>query len=247
MRPRWDRRRYSTPSRAATSPTASNARSSEMISIRSPGRALPSHTPALTAMRRSLQSFTPVDGALCTRWAPRRASSRALSAPITRQFPTAIRSTRRSCRSMARWSRTRLTWSARLEFSTSTKIARRPVGSGGLGAGGLKRAANPRSGVAVRTAGSVLSGSGASTGVGAVAARGRVGFGVGFGVGLRVGFFVCLAARLGLAMSAEPKNRRSRHASQALRHGAAPSPNLRLTTPRDTPITVGTGGPTPWT
>ncbi len=37
MRPRWDRRRYSTPSTAATSPTASKARSSEMISIRSPG------------------------------------------------------------------------------------------------------------------------------------------------------------------------------------------------------------------
>src|SRR5262249_31539392 len=46
---RYERRRNSTPRSAATSPTASKARSSEMISTTSPGRALPSHTPALTA------------------------------------------------------------------------------------------------------------------------------------------------------------------------------------------------------
>ena len=35
-----------------------------MISRMSPGRAVPSQTPAATAMRRSLQSFTPTEGAL---------------------------------------------------------------------------------------------------------------------------------------------------------------------------------------
>ena len=55
------------PRPVATSPTASKARSSDTISITSPGRADASHTPALTAMRKSLQSRTPTDGALCTR------------------------------------------------------------------------------------------------------------------------------------------------------------------------------------
>ncbi len=65
-------------------------------------------------------------------------------------------------------------WSARLEFSTSTKMARRPVGSGGGGAAGLTRPAKARSGVAVRTASAVVSGSGGSAGGGA-ATRVRVG------------------------------------------------------------------------
>ena len=76
---RYDVRRKLTPRLAATSPTASNAWSSETISITSPGRAPASHTPAETAMRRSLQSRTPTDGALCTSAAPCFASSRAVS------------------------------------------------------------------------------------------------------------------------------------------------------------------------
>jgi hypothetical protein len=99
---RYDNRRNCTPSVAATSPTASKARSSDTTSTRSPARAPASHTPAVTAIRRSLQSRTPVEGALCTSWAPCLASSRAVSGPMTRQLPTATKSVRLSARSMAR-------------------------------------------------------------------------------------------------------------------------------------------------
>ena len=80
------------PRLAATSPTASNARSSDTISISSPGRAEASQMPAATAMRRSLQSRTPVNGALCTRCAPAFAKSRAESWPTTFQLATATSS-----------------------------------------------------------------------------------------------------------------------------------------------------------
>jgi hypothetical protein len=73
-----------------------------MISITSPGRAAASHTPAATAMRRSLQSLTPVEGALCTSWAPRWASSRAVSPLATFQLPIATRSVSRESRSILR-------------------------------------------------------------------------------------------------------------------------------------------------
>src|SRR5881398_929068 len=104
---------------AATSPTASKARSSDTISSTSPGRAAANHTPALTAIRRSLQSFTPEEGALWTSWAPWRASRRAVSGPITRQFPTATNSVRPPRGSMARCSITRAMCAGWLAFSTS--------------------------------------------------------------------------------------------------------------------------------
>src|SRR5438552_3289707 len=104
---------------AATSPTASKARSSDTISSTSPGRAAANHTPALTAIRRSLQSFTPEEGALWTSWAPWRASRRAVSVPITRQFPTATNSVRPPRGSIARCSITRAMCAGWLAFSTS--------------------------------------------------------------------------------------------------------------------------------
>lgn len=65
--PRWCcRRRKTTPRAAATSPTASKARSLEIISSTSPAVACPSQQPAATAIHRSLQSRTPRAGALCT-------------------------------------------------------------------------------------------------------------------------------------------------------------------------------------
>ena len=162
------------PSPVATSPTASKARSSDTISSTSPGRAAASHTPALTAMRRSLQSRTPVDGALWTSWAPWRASRRAVSWPITRQFPIATNSVRQPARSTARCSITRAMCPALLVFSTSKKIARRFVGSGAAGAGGGTRAAKTGSGVAsgttgsCSTTGSMNSGADATSGAGLV-------------------------------------------------------------------------------
>ena len=239
-------RRYSTPSTAATSPTASNARSSEMISIRSPGRPLPSHTPALTAMRRSLQSFTPVEGALWTSWAPRRASSRALSAPMTRQLPTAIRSTRRSA-GRSRGGRAPGRCDRRGSSSPRPRRSHAARRQRGLGTAGLTR---PRTRArASRFAPPEACSRARGPPPGSGRSRPGGGWASGSVSGWACGWVSSSAwrRRLGLAMCAEPKNRRSRHASQALRHGAAPSPNLRLTTPRDTPITVGTGGPTPWT
>src|SRR5439155_1083093 len=131
------------PRAAATSPTASKARSSDTISSTSPGRAAANHTPALTAIRRSLQSFTPEEGALWTSWAPWRASRRAVSVPITRQFPTATNSVRPPRGSIARCSITRAMCAGWLAFSTSKKIPPRLVGSGGPGARGRPRAAKP--------------------------------------------------------------------------------------------------------
>ena len=139
------------PSAVATSPTASKARSSETISSTSPGCAPASHTPALTAMRRSLQSRTPVDGALWTSWAPWRASRRAVSWPITRQLPTATNSVLRPRWSMASRSITRSMCAGWLVFSTSKKIACRVVGRRRSGAGGGTRAANTGSGVSTGT------------------------------------------------------------------------------------------------
>src|SRR5512147_2800235 len=89
-------------------------------------------------------------------------------------------------------------WSARLEFSTSTKIARRPLGRGGGGAGGRTRAAKARSGVAVRTAGRVGAGS-AATGAGGGGFRRLAGLTDGFLTVLRV-----RVGRLVCAMGAEP-------------------------------------------
>src|SRR5439155_1533754 len=127
------------PSAVATSPTASKARSSETTSSTSPGCAPASHTPALTAMRRSLQSRTPVDGALWTSWAPWRASRRAVSWPITRQLPTATNSVLRPRWSMASRSITRSMCAGWLVFSTSKKIACRVVGRRRSGPGGGRR------------------------------------------------------------------------------------------------------------
>ncbi len=168
VRARKERRRNAMPRLAETSPTASKARSSDTISITSPGRAEASHTPAATAMRRSLQSRTPTEGALCTRWAPCRASSRAVSWPITRQLPTATKSVRRPPRSTARCSITRAMWAARLVFSTSKKIARWAEGNGRSGGAGDTRSAKTGSTwTVVRSAGS-----GASANVSTVASRG---------------------------------------------------------------------------
>src|SRR5215831_3358676 len=114
------------PSAAATSPTASKARSSDTISRTSPGRAPASHTPALTAIRRSLQSRTPVDGALCNSWAPNRASRR----PTTRSICAGL-----------------------LVFSTSKKIAWRVVGLRRSGAGGGTRVTKTGSGATIGTDG----------------------------------------------------------------------------------------------
>src|SRR5205823_3920592 len=119
--------------------------------------------PAPTAMRRSLQSRTPTDGALCTRCAPRSARRRAVSWFTTRQLPTATRSVVRVMRSTSRWASTRATWSARLEFSTSKKIPRRTDGCGRSGSGGGTRAAKSGSGLEVATG----SASAASAGGGA--------------------------------------------------------------------------------
>ena len=148
------------PRLAATSPTASKARSLVMISSTSPARAPASHTPAPTAILRSLQSRTPTDGALWMRWAPWRASRRAESWPITRQFPTATKSVRRPVRSTSRCSITRAMCSGRLAFSTSKKIARRGVGKGRSASGGSTREAKRGSGVS-RT---MTSSTGTSTG-----------------------------------------------------------------------------------
>jgi hypothetical protein len=89
MSARNESRRKRMPRLAATSPTASNARSSLTISNVSPGRATPSQQPASVAILRSLQSFTPETGALCTSSAPARANRCAVSRLTTRQFPTA--------------------------------------------------------------------------------------------------------------------------------------------------------------
>ncbi len=179
------------PRLAATSPTASKARSLVMISSTSPARALASHTPAPTAILRSLQSRTPTDGALWMRWAPWRASRRAESWPITRQLPTATKSVRRPVRSTSRCSITRAMCSGRLAFSTSKKIARRGAGKGRSASGGSTREAKRGSGVS-RT---MTSSTGTSTGdLGASARSGAASTtaastGVGAGARRRVGAF----------------------------------------------------------
>ena len=110
-------------------------------------------------MRRSLQSRTPTEGALCTSAAPCWASSRAVSWPITRQLPTAMNSVVQPTQSRARCSRTREMSPARLVFSTSKKMPRRREGRGGSGSGGRTRAANPASGTPV----TITASTGAST------------------------------------------------------------------------------------
>ena len=140
-RARYDSRRNVTPRLAATSPTASNAWSSVTIWSTSPGRAAASHAPADTAIRRSLQSRTPTDGALWTRCAPRLASRRAVSWPMTRQLPTPTSSVAFCIQSSSRCARTRAMCSARLVFSTSKNTAHRRLGSGAGGRGGGTRAA----------------------------------------------------------------------------------------------------------
>ncbi len=162
------------PSAAATSPTASNARSSDTISTTSPGRPAASHTPALTAMRRSLQSFTPAEGALWTSWAPWRASRRAVSWLITRQLPTATNSVRQPARSVARCSISRAMRPGWLVFSTSKKMTRRLDGSAAAGAGGSMRAAKAGSGVASGTTGSCSTRDGSGSGAGSTSGAGLV-------------------------------------------------------------------------
>ena len=110
-----------------------------MISSTSPARALASHTPAPTAILRSLQSRTPTDGALWMRWAPWRASRRAESWPITRQFPTATKSVRRPS-GPPRDARSR----ARCAPAGSHSRRRRRSRAGARERGGRPRAAAPR-------------------------------------------------------------------------------------------------------
>ncbi len=159
-----------TPRLEATSPTASNAWSSDTTSIMSPGRVLASQTPAATAIRRSLQSRTPVEGALCTRLAPFCARSRAVSCPITRQFPTAVKSVSMPTRSIMRCRSTYSMSCARLVFSTSKKMPRRCSGRGRGAGGGPMRAANAGSGTIVTTGAGVASTTGSSGRVSGAAA-----------------------------------------------------------------------------
>ena len=179
------------PRLAATSPTASKARSLVMISSTSPARAPASHTPAPTAILRSLQSRTPTDGALWMRWAPWRASRRAESWPITRQFPTATKSVRRPVRSTSRCSITRAMCSGRLAFSTSKKIARRGAGKGRSASGGSTREAKRGSGVSrtmTSSTGTSTGDSGASARAGAASTT-AASTGVGAGARRRAGAF----------------------------------------------------------
>lgn len=114
-----------TPRAAAASPTASKARSLEIISSTSPAVACPSQQPAATAIHRSLQSRTPRAGALCTSCAPNVPRRRATSGPTTRQLPTAVSSTGCSRRSILRLSIASNSAASLVVFSTSMKIARR--------------------------------------------------------------------------------------------------------------------------